>query len=108
MVMLGYPALILYIIISQDPFNIHTHRTTFQLRPSSSMNGSLRLSVRPSVCLSVTPFLLCSHYRIIMKFSGVITNDRSDVHPEGQGQRSKVKVTEVETQLSGFRTITPV
>ena len=62
----------------------------------------------PSVCLSVTPFWLCSHHRIIMKFSGVITNDRSDVHAKGQGQRSKVKVTEVNTQLSRFRTVTPV
>ena len=47
----------------------------------------------PSVRLSVTPFWLCSHHRIIMKFSGVITNDKSDVHAKGQGQRSKVKVT---------------
>ena len=62
----------------------------------------------PSVCPSVTPFSLCSHYRIIMKFSGVITNDRSDIHAKGQGQRSKVKVTQVNTQLSRFRTITPV
>ena len=46
-------------------------------------------SVRPSVCLSVTPFWLCSHHRIIMKFSGVITNDKSDVHAKGQGQRSR-------------------
>ena len=61
-----------------------------------------------SVCLSVTPFWLCSHHRIIMKFSGVITNDKSDVHAKGQGQRSKVKVTEVNTQLSRFRTVTPV
>ena len=77
---------------------------------------SVRLSVRhtflaatkqlyewfsPSVCLSVrlsvTPFWLCSHHRIIMKFSGVITSDKSDVHAKGQGQRSKVKVTEVTT-----------
>ena len=69
-------------------------------------------SVRPSVCLSVrpsvTPFWLCSHHRIIMKFSGVITSDRSDVHAKGQGQRSKVKVTEVTTQLYRFRTVTPV
>ena len=69
-------------------------------------------SVRPSVCLSVrpsvTPFWLCSHHCIIMKFSGVITSDRSDVHAKGQGQRSKVKVTEVTTQLYGFRTVTPV
>ena len=69
-------------------------------------------SVRPSVCLSVrpfvTPFWLCSHHRMIMKFSGVITSDRSDVHAKGQGQRSKVKVTEVTTQLYRFRTVTPV
>ena len=69
-------------------------------------------SVCPSVCLSVrlsvTPFWLCSHHPIIMKFSGVITSDKSDVHAKGQGQRSKVKVTEVTTQLHRFRTVTPV
>ena len=64
--------------------------------------------VRPSVRLSVTPFSPCSHHRIIMKFSGVITMVKSDVHAKGQGQRSKVKVTEVNTQLSRFRTLTPV
>ena len=69
---------------------------------------SVRLSVCLSVCLSVTPFWLCSHHRIIMKFSGVITNDKSDVHAKGQCQRSKVKVTEVNTQLNRFRTVTPV
>ena len=61
-----------------------------------------------SVCLSVTPFWLCSHHCIIMKFSGVITKDQGKVHAKGQGQRSKVKVTEVTTQLKGFRTVTPV
>ena len=65
-------------------------------------------SVCPSVCLSVTPFWLCSHHRIIMKFSGVISNDQSKVHAKGQDQRSKVKVTEVTTQLNRFRTVTPV
>ena len=69
---------------------------------------SVCLSVRLSVCPSVTPFWLCSHHRIIMKFSGVITNDQSKVHAKGQGQRSKVKVTEVTTQLNRFRTVTPV
>ena len=69
---------------------------------------SVRLSVRLSVCLSVTPFWLCSHHCIIMKFSRVITNDQSKVHAKGQGQRSKVKVTEVTTQLNRFRTVTPV
>ena len=65
-------------------------------------------SVCPSVRLSVTPFWLCSHHRIIMKFSGVITNDQRKVHANGQGQRSKVKVTEVTTQLNRFRSVTPV
>ena len=75
-------------------------------------NPSVHLSVRPSVCPSVgpsvSPFWICSHHRIIMKFSGVITSDRSDFHAKGQGQRSKVKVTEVTTQLNRFRTVTPV
>ena len=66
------------------------------------------LSVCLSVRLSVTPFWLCSHHCIIMKFSGVITTDQGNVHAKGQGQRSKVKVTEVATQLSRFRTVTPV
>ena len=65
-------------------------------------------SVRPSVCPSVTPFWLCSHQRIIMKFLGVIISDKSYVHAKGQGQRSKVKVTEVITPLYRFRTVTPV
>ena len=65
-------------------------------------------SVCPSVRLSVTAFWLCSHHRIIMKFSGVNTNDQRKVHAKGQGQRSKVKVTEVTTQLDRFRTVTPV
>ena len=66
---------------------------------------SVSLSLCLSLCLSVTPFWLCSHHRII-NFSGVITNDRSDVHAKCQGQGSKVKVTEVNTPL--FRTVTPV
>ena len=61
-----------------------------------------------SVCPSVAPFWLCSHHRIIMKFSGVITIDQSKVQAKGQGQRSKVKVTEVTTQLNRFWTVTPV
>ena len=48
-----------------------------------------------------------------MKFSGVITIDKSDVHAWGQGQKSKVKVTRAKkslilTQIARFRTVTPV
>ena len=68
----------------------------------------VRLSVCLSVRLSVTPFWRCYHHRIIMKFSGVITKDQGKVHGKGQGQRSKVKVTDVTTQLNSFRTVTPV
>ena len=50
----------------------------------------------------------CSCHCIILKFSGVITIERYDVHAKGHGQRSKVKVTEVMTPFSCFRTVTPV
>ena len=66
------------------------------------------LSVCPSLRPSVTPFWQCSSHHIILKFSGDITIDRHDVYAKGQGQRSKVKVTEVMTPLSRFRTVTPV
>ena len=77
----------------------------FSKRPINLISLSL---VRLSVRLSVTLFLLCSYHRIIMKFSGVITNVRSDVTAKGQGHWSKVKVTEVITQLNRFRTVTQV
>ena len=76
----------------------------FQLRPSSSMNGSVPLSVSPSVHLS--HFLLCSHHCIIIKLYGVIANDESDVNAKGQDQWSKVKVTEDKTKYSNFWTAT--
>ena len=75
-----------------------------QLASWQLRSNSPKMSVRPSV----TPFSPCSHHRIIMKFSGVITNDKSGVHAKGQGQRPKVKVTEVNTQLNRFRTVTLV
>ena len=69
---------------------------------------SVSLSVRPSLRPSVIPFWQCSYHRIILKFLRVITIDRRDVHAKGQGQGSKVKVTEVKTQISPFLTVTPV
>ena len=63
---------------------------------------------KPSVRLSITSFWQCSCHRIIIKFSGVITIDKSDVHAKDQGQTSKVKATKVKTQFSRFRTIARV
>ena len=85
-------------------------RTLLLVRPSIRLlaRPSVRLSVCLSVCLSVTPFSQCSHHRIVMKFSGVITNDRCDGHAKNQGQRSKVKVTKVKIRCRRFRTVTPV
>ena len=71
-------------------------------------------SVSPSVCLSVclsdrhtffTMFPSSYHHEIYYYF---ITNYKSDVQAKGQGQRSTVEVTEVNTQLNHFRTVTPV
>ena len=50
---------------------------------------SVRQSVHTSVRPSATPFLQCSSYRIIMKFSRVITIDKCDVHAKGQRSRSQ-------------------
>ena len=52
---------------------------------------SVRLSVSLSVCHTFFTMFPLSHH-----------------HAKGQGQRSKVKVTEVTTQLNRFRTVTPV
>ena len=62
----------------------------------------------PSVCLSLTPLSQCSCHRIITKFSAVITIDKSDFNTKSQSPGSKVKVTEVITQLNRFQTVTPV
>ena len=72
------------------------------------LNENDRIPVQiSSVCPTFTHFSLCSRHRIIIKFSGVNTKDWSEVHAKGQDQRSKVKVTVVETLFSRFRTITP-
>ena len=41
-----------------------------------------------------------------MEFTGVITIDKIDVYANGQGQRTKVKVTEFQNQFACFRIIT--
>ena len=97
------------VCLSVRPSVCHTFlAATKQLYEWFSPSVRLSVSVCLSVCLSVTPFWLCYHHRIIIKFSGVITTDQGKVHAKGQGQRSKVKVTEVTTQLNRFRAVTPV
>ena len=59
-------------------------------------------SVCPSVPQSVTPFWLCSHHRIIIKFSGVISIDQSKVHAKGQGQRSRSQRSQPNLTVSGL------
>ena len=77
-----------------------------------SVRLSICLSVCPSVCLSVcpsvTPFWLCSHHRIIIKFSGVIKLDQGKDHAKGPGQRSKVRGHRGHDPNFRFRTVTPV
>ena len=63
-------------------------------------------SIRPSVRPSVTPFWLCSHHHIIMKFSWVVTSDKK--WRPCKRSRSEVKVIELNSQLSRFRTVTLV
>ena len=60
-------------------------------------------SVCPSVCLSVClSHLFHYHHRIIMKFSGVITNDQRDVYAKGQGQRSRSQRSKPNLTVSGL------
>ena len=63
----------------------------------------LYIDVCPSVCHT---FFIMFPHRTIIKFARVISIDRSDVHTKGQ--RLKVRVIEVKTQFTLFRTMTPV
>ena len=82
------------VILSPPPFEylqvVISCPPPLLMRPSSSMNGS--------VCLSITSFSLCPHHRSIMKF---ITNDRSEVHAKGQGQRTNVKFSRSSIKFQG-------
>ena len=60
------------------------------------------LSVRLSDCHTMFP----SWYH--HEFLWVIANAQGEVYAKGQGQRLKVKVTDVKTQHKSFRPVTPV
>ena len=91
--------LLTYELWTHKPFCEMCPRASNEVLIFSCDQAALRtaISVCLSVRLSVTPFWQCSCHPII-KFSGVITNDGSDVLAKGQGQRSKVKVTEVKNR----------
>ena len=82
----------------------------FKQRPSSSRNGSVRLTVRSSVCLSpfhifFTMFFSSCHHEIFR------CNDRNGALVGDQGQRLKAKVTEIKTNFALifiFNTVTPI
>ena len=65
--------------------------------PDTYIKYAIQMSVCPSVRHTFFTMFPSSYHH---EFSGVM--DRSDVHAKGQGQMSKVKVTEVNTQLRLF------
>ena len=72
---------------------------------------SVCLTVDPSVCLSVCPSQIFHHVPIIVSswnFHELLPMTKRDAHAKGHGQRSKVKVIEVNAQFNRFRTVTPV
>ena len=96
-----------------NAFNSEFLAVTKQLYESYflSVCPSVRLSIHLSICPSVHLSHLFHYVPIIVSswnFQGVITNDESKVHAKGQGQRLKVKVTKVKTQLNLFWTVTKV
>ena len=64
------------------------------------MNASVRMSVCPSVRHT---FFTMFHHRIIMKFSGIITMDISDVHAKikGKGRRSRSQRSKPDLAIYG-------
>ena len=62
------------------------------------MNGSVHLSIHQYVRLS--HFFHCFCHRIIIKFSGVIIMDKSDVHAKSHSQSSKAKVKELKRNFT--------
>ena len=84
-------------------FRIHTDLSSVCLFLAATkqlyewFSPSVCLSVRMSVRPSVSPSHLFDYGHIIVLFSEIIINGRSDVHTKGQGHESKVKVTEAIT-----------
>ena len=91
----GKVSMLQYVQITSFPSSMTTFTPVFICNQADLW---MVQSVRPSV----TPFWLCSHHHIIMKFSGVITSDRSDVHAKGQGHRSRSQRSQPNLTVSGL------
>ena len=91
-------------IFSCDQAALWTAFLSICLFVSLSVCLSVCLSVRLSVCPSVTPFWLCSHHRIIMKFSGIITKDQGRSMQNGKirCQRSRSQRSQPNLTVSGL------
>ena len=82
----------LEVALKRCPIVFQGHPSNFKVTrdktsPILTQIGRFRTIGRSQLSnLSDLPCWLCSHHRIIMKFSGVITTDRSDGHAKGQGQ----------------------
>ena len=83
---------------NQLPYMKKTRKKKQVCGAACFMAAEIKLSKDVRLC--VTPFSLCSHHSIIMKFSGVITNGQSEVHAmvqvrseRSRSQRSKPKLT---------------
>ena len=67
------------------------------------MVQSVCLPIFPSVCLYVChTFWQCSCHNIVIKFSKVITIDKSDTHAKGQDQRSRPQSLKPNLAVSGL------
>ena len=104
----GFSGLLCLCLWAPEALCFQVVRPSFRTTLSVFSCDTATLWMFQSVRLSLTPFSLYFHHRIIMEFSGVITIGRSDVHAKGQGQRSKVKFTEVKNLFNRFWAVTPV
>ena len=89
-----------------DRIRAHDLRCQSFLAATKHLQYHFSLSACPSVCLShlFHNVAVMYHHEIFRSYY----HDKSDVHAKGQGQRSKIKVTEDKQQFSRFRTVTPV
>ena len=87
------------IVFQGHPSNFKV--TRYKTSPILTQIGRFRTIGRSQLSNpSDLPCWLCSHHRIIMKFSRVITNDQSKVHAKGQGQRSRSQRSQTNLTIS--------